>query len=76
MKIAVILLVATCVVFNNVRATPLAGKAPAKPLITQGGEDPDPEVRQKRDFIKQVSCKKIWCHIAPIHFLLTCNHFP
>ncbi|ODM92560.1 Mannosyl-oligosaccharide alpha-1,2-mannosidase isoform A [Orchesella cincta] len=59
MKVAVILLVATCVVFSMTRASPLVGKPNAKPLITQGGEDPDPIIRQRRDFVKQMM-KDAW----------------
>ncbi|CAL8110468.1 unnamed protein product [Orchesella dallaii] len=59
MKVAVILFVATCVVFSMTKASPLVGKPPAKPLITQGGEDPDPIIRQRRDFVKQMM-KDAW----------------
>jgi len=59
MKVAVILLVAICVVFSRTKASPLAAISHTKPVVTQGGEDPDPIIRERRDFVQKMM-KDAW----------------
>jgi hypothetical protein len=40
--------------FSLTMASPVSLKGKVKPLVTQGGEDPDPEIQTRRNFVKQV----------------------
>ena len=61
MKLAVVLLL--CFGFYSIQGTPAVSRnvhnsRPSSKVVTKGGEDPDPEIRVRREFVKQVSKKR------------------